>query len=406
MLPEVKQDLPRERTRWEVADIFREHGQAYVAKQPLPASHLKVMHDIEVCRTAYLGGHIEQCDACGFERNAYNSCRNRHCPKCQTLTKAKWLQARKAELLPVPYFHNVFTLPHEINPVALCNKRVVFDILFKSVSETLSAFGRNPENGLGGKLGFIAVLHTWNQTILDHFHLHCVIPSGALSLDGESWITGSDTFLFSVEALSKVFQGKFIDHFTKAFARGELIFPGKTKSSGSSKGFFHLIDALWAKDWVVYSKKPFGGPKQVLDYLGRYTHRVAISNHRIVEVSNGKVSFRYRDRKDDDTVKIMTVSAEEFIRRFMLHVLPDGFMRIRHFGFLANRWKKKYLSKCRELLGIPPEEAEPCKKTTRDLMLELTGVDVTQCPLCKKGQMKTIREIPKFSDGSFAVSMK
>jgi len=203
------------------------------------------MHDIGVCRTAYLGGHIEQCDVCGFERNSYNSCRNRHCPKCQALTKARWLQARKAELLPVSYFHNVFTLPHEINPVALCNKRVVFDILFKSVSETLSEFGRNPENGLGGKLGFIAILHTWDQTCLDHFHLHCVIPSGALSSDGESWITGSDTFLFPVAALSKVFQGKFIDYLETAFAKGKLIFAGNTKTFGSSKGF---ISASWQTD--------------------------------------------------------------------------------------------------------------------------------------------------------------
>jgi len=408
----VEEEVPQDKPKLEVADIFREYGEAYRVSHPLPPTHLKVMHDIEVCRTAYLGGHIEQCDSCGFERNAYNSCRNRHCPKCQALTKARWLQARKAELLPVTSFHNVFTLPHELNPIALCNKRLVFGILFKSVSQTLLQFGKNPKNGLGGRLGFIAILHTWDQTLMDHFHLHVVVPGGALSLDGSQWIASRENFLFRVEPLSEVFRGKFMHYFEKAFEKGELIFPGNTEPLGTQKGFKDLKKRLWAKDWVVYSKKPFGGPEQVLDYLGRYTHRVAISNHRIINVENGKparhrsrsgeaggVSFQYRDRKDNDTIKVMTLEADEFIRRFLLHVLPDGFMRIRHFGFLANRSKKKDLGRCRELLGLSPELPQPSKKTTQQLMLELTGIDLTKCPFCKKGTMKVIGEIPEFSGG-------
>ena len=394
----VEEQAQQGRAKWEVADIFRQYREAYRLKHGLPASHLKVMHDIEVCRTSYLGGHIEQCDSCGFERNAYNSCRNRHCPKCQALTKARWLEARKAELLPVVYFHNVFTLPHEINPIALCNKKVIFDILFKSVSETLLQFGRNPKNGLGGKLGFIAILHTWDQTLMDHFHLHCVIPSGCLSLDDSQWIAGRENFLFRVEPLSEVFQGKFIHYLEKAFEKGKLIFPGKTQPLGTSKGFRDLKNQLWAKNWVVYSKAPFAGPEQVLDYLGRYTHRVAISNHRIVDVKNGKVTFQYRNRKDKDTLKVMTLEADEFIRRFLLHVLPNGFMRIRHFGFLANRRKKKDLSRCRELLGLSAQLREPTEKTNRELMLELTGIDLAKCPCCGKGTMRIMAELPKLLD--------
>jgi hypothetical protein len=396
-----QEEASQGRPKWEVADIFCEYGQAYRSKHPLPPGHLKVMHDIEVCRTAYLGGHIEQCDSCGFERNAYNSCRNRHCPKCQALAKARWLEARMAELLPVTYFHNIFTLPHKINPIALCNKKVIFDILFKSVSETLLQFGRNPKNGLGGKLGLIAILHTWDQTLLDHFHLHCLIPGGVLSFDGSTWIAGRENFLFRVELLSVVFQGKFIDNLEKAFEKGKLIFPGKTEPLGTPKGFKGLKNQLWAKNWVVYSKPPFAGPEQVLDYLGRYTHRVAISNHRIVAVENGKVTFHYRDRKDNATLKVMTLEADEFMRRFLLHIVPNGFMRIRHFGFLANRRKKKDLSRCRELLGLSAHLPKADTKTTQEFMLELTGIDLNKCPYCKKGTMKFIAEIPQYSRVSF-----
>jgi hypothetical protein len=304
--------------------------------------------------------------------------------------------ARKAELLPLPYFHNVFTLPHEVNPIAFCNKKVVFDILFKSVSETILAFGANPKNGLGGKLGLTCILHTWDQKLNAHVHLHCVIPGGALSFIDSRWIAGRNDFLFHVGALSNVFRAKFIDYLKAAFANGELIFPGTIEPLGTEKRFSDLIDQLWAKKWVVYSKKPFAGPEQVLDYLGRYTHRVAIANHRIVCVGNGTVTFTYRDRKDNNKLKEVTLESDEFIGRFLLHVLPKGFMRIRHFGFLANRTKNKDLRRGRELLGLSPQVPKLTKKPPRELMLELTGIDVRLCPCCKRGTMKVIAELPKF----------
>jgi len=355
------------------------------------------MHAIEVCRTAYLGGHIERCDSCGYEHPAYNSCRNRHCPKCQTLTKAKWLEDRKSELLPVGYFHTVFTLPHEINPVALCNRKTVFDVLFRAVSETLLEFGRN---NLGGKPGFLAILHTWDQTLLDHIHLHCVIAGGAISFDKTTWISAGEDYLFSVKALSRVFRGKFLDYMKQEFLTGEMVFAGKTSPLSDEKEFMRFIKLLKQKEWVVYCKRPFAGPEKVLDYIGRYTHRVAISNHRIVNVQDGRVTFTYRDRKNADVKKTMTLKAGDFIRRFLLHVLPQGFVRIRHFGFLANRCKKENIRKCRELIDNLPansrdsQQPPECpEKTTQEIMLDLTGVDIRLCPCCKKGTLRIIREI-------------
>lgn len=381
----------RRRQKWEMADVFRLHGRQYQTDRSLPLPHLKVMHLIEVCRTAYLGGHIEKCDSCGFKKHAYNSCRNRHCPKCQTLTKAKWIEDRKSELLPVGYFHAIFTIPHELNPLALCNKKTVFDILFKATSETLLQFGKN---NLGGKLGFLCILHTWDQRLLDHFHLHCVIAGGALSSDKDKWVPARENFLFSVKALSMVFRSKFTDYLKKAFSKGDLIFPEKTLPLAGEKEFSKFIKTLKQKNWVVYCKKPFAGPEQVLDYIGRYTHRVAISNNRIINVRNDNVSFAYRDRKNNDTLKTMTLKAEEFIRRFLLHVLPDGFMRIRHFGFLANRYKKDNITRCRELLSVTEQIPDPVKKNTKELMFELTGIDISLCPCCKKGSMIIVDEIP------------
>lgn len=376
--------------KWEVADIFREFGLGYRQANPLSLEKLKVMHSIEVCRTSYLGGHIQKCDVCGFELHAYNSCRNRHCPKCQALTKAQWVEDRKAELLPVPYFHNVFTLPHELNPIALCNKKAVYSILFKAVSECLLDFGRN---NLGGTLGFTAILHTWDQRLLDHIHLHCVIPGGVLSADRKKWMPSGEKYLFNVEALSMVFRGKFIDYLQKAHAKGELQFPGNTAKYATQEGFSELIKVLRSKAWVVYSKKPFAGPEQVLQYIGRYTHRIAISNNRIVDVNSGKVTFTYRDRRNNNALRLKTLQADEFIRRFLLHVLPNGFMKIRHFGFLCNTKKKDNIQLCRELIGIDAP-SERGKKTACELMLELTGTDITKCPCCREGHMAIIMETP------------
>ena len=373
------------RPRWEVADVFRLHGEAYRHAHRLPSAHLKVMRAIQACRTPALGGHVETCDACGFTRNAYNSCRNRHCPKCQALAKAQWLAARQAELLPVTYFHTVFTLPHELNALTLFNKKPVFDILFRSVSETLLAFA---ENKMGGKLGFTAILHTWDQKLNTHIHLHCAIPAGALSFDGQSWIPSHPAFLFPVKALASLFRGKFLAHLKATHAKGKIAAP-------PTVAFQRLIDSLYTKDWVVYSKPAFAGPKVVLDYFGRYTHRIAIANHRILDVAGGQVTFTCRDRRDDNRKKVMTLAADEFIRRFLLHTVPNSFHRIRHFGFLASRAKTKDLTRCRTLLNAPaPPTVEP-PKTTRDLFLELTGVDLSACPRCPSGRLHITAEIPE-----------
>lgn len=368
--------------RPELADIFRQYGQSYAKTHRLSAAQQKVMRAVETCRTAELGGHLKQCDTCGFEHPTYNSCRNRHCPKCQSLAKAKWLEKQTAELLPVGYFHLVFALPHEFNRLILAHKKIGLSLLFKAVSETLLEFG---QTRLKGTLGIIAVLHTWDQTLNDHFHLHCLIPGGVLSLDQSRWIAARPNFLFPVTALSQVFQGKFLALLQQACDKGKIP-PANNE-----------IKASRQKSWVVYAKKPFGSPQTVLDYLGRYTQRVALSNDRILNVQNGQVTFTYRDRKDKDRLKSMTLDAQEFIRRFLLHILPDGFMRVRHFGFLANRTKKHSLPQCRKLLGLSSALPELPKKSAHDLFLELTGIDLSRCPRCQKGTMIVVGELPPLS---------
>lgn len=376
-----------------MADVFRLYGQAYRQSQALPSSHLKIMRAIEACRTAVLGGHLELCTECGFSRPVYNSCRDRHCPKCQALAKARWLQAREEELLPVPYFHVVFTLPHELNPIALRNKSALYDIFFRAVSQTLLQFGADPVRGLGGTLGITAVLHTWDQTLRDHIHLHCAIPGGALSHDRLRWVSTRPNFLFPVRALAQVFRGKFLDFLMKAFQDGELAFSGRTTDLAAQPAFRALLTRLYAKDWVVYSKRAFAGPQSVLDYFGRYTHRVAISNHRLISVGDGVVTFSYRDRRDANKRKTMSLAANEFIRRFLLHAVPPSFMRIRHFGFLANRCKKTYLSRCRQILGLAPDIQRSAPKATSELVLDLTGNDLGVCPCCRRGRMRVVGPI-------------
>ena len=390
------------RPRWEVADVFRRFGEEYRRAHPLPWLHRQVMHDIEVCRTAALGGHLQECDSCGYQRPAYNSCRNRHCPKCGSLEKARWLNQRQAELLPVGHFHLVFTLPHELNSLILANKKVLLSLLFQAVSQTLLAFGRTH---LGGQLGFLAVLHTWDQTLGPHFHLHCLIPAGALSFDHSRWMAARDNFLFHVQALGRVFRGKFLEGLQQAFLHSHLQFPGQTASQASPTGFSCLIQALRKKDWNVYSKKPFASPQKVLDYLGRYTHRVALSNHRLLSLATDQVTFAYRDRKHGNAFKSMTLAAEEFIRRFLLHVLPNGFMRIRHFGFLANRCKKQNLSRCRQLLQLAAPQANLPAKSALQLMRELTGADLSRCPQCQSGILMVIQILPSAAIPPLAARM-
>ena len=368
----------------ELADIVRRHGPAYRRAHRLPRAHLKVLRAIEVCRTAALGGHREECAQCGFERYAYNSCRNRHCPKCQSLVKAQWLEARQAELLPIPYFHNVFTLPHELNPLILCqqqNQRAVLGLLFQAAAQTLLQFGRN---NLAGTIGITMVLHTWDQQLRAHFHVHCLITGGALSADRSVWLPARTNFLFPVRALSKVFRGKFLDGLRQLFDEQRLLFPSAMPNLAAladREAFAQLLSRLRGKPWVVYSKAPFAGPRKLLDYLGRYTHRVAISNSRLINVDDQQVRFHYRDRAAGDIRKVTSLPADEFLRRFLLHVLPKGFTRIRHYGLSAGRTKNELLPRCRQLLGAAePEVLRP--KTTAEWLLLLLGLDLTRCPRC------------------------
>ena len=370
------------RARPELADIFRQYGESYRKTHFLPAPHQKVMRAVAACRTQELGGHLKQCDTCGFEHPTYNSCRNRHCPKCQSLAKANWLKKQTSELLPVGYFHLVFTLPHVLNGLILAHKKIVLALLFKAASETLLEFG---QRRFGGQIGFITVLHTWDQTLKDHFHLHCLVPAGALSFDHSRWIATRKNFLFPITALSQVFRGKFLDLLQQACDKAKIP-PANNQIKASRR-----------TSWVIYAKKPFGSPEKVLDYLGRYTHRVALSNDRIVKVENAEVTLSYRDRKDGNRKKTIPLKAQEFIRRFLLHVLPDGFMRVRHFGFLANRSKKHALPQCRKLLGLNPAVPEIPNKSAHDLLRELTGIDLNRCPACQKGTLVIVAELPKSS---------
>jgi hypothetical protein len=360
----------------ELADIVRVHGgDVRLAKALAPVQH-RALRAIESCRTAALGGHRETCDRCGASRAVYHSCRNRHCPKCQTLAKERWVEARRAELLPVPYFHVVFTLPHELNRLAQHQPREVYQLLFAAAAQTLQTFGRDPKH-LGGEIGLTAILHTWGQNLSQHIHLHCLVTGGALAPDGSRWIPSHKRFLFPVRALSQVFRAKYLDALQAAFEKRRL-------PSGEQDR--ELLRELRRKPWVVYAKPPFAGPESVLQYLGRYTHRVAISNHRIVDFRDGVVHFRWRDYRDGDRCKVMVLPGQEFLRRFLLHVLPSGFMRIRHFGLLANRHRKPKLERCRELLGHPPP-SERTPETVAAIVERLTGLNLSVCPFCQQGTM-------------------
>jgi hypothetical protein len=375
-----------------LADIVRLHGPAYRRAHRLPLTHLKVLQAIEDCRTAALGGHRESCASCGFERYAYNSCRNRHCPKCQSLAKEQWLEARQAELLPVGYFHNVFTLPHQLNALILShedNQRAVLNLLFQATAQTLLQFGRH---NLGGTLGATLVLHTWDQQLRPHFHVHCVIPGGVLSCDRDRWLPAHPRFLFPVCALSKVFRGKFLDGLCQLYDSRQLLLPAAVKALAPLADpacFYEWLSALRHQPWVVYSKAPFAGPEKLLSYLGHYTHRVAISNARLLSCADDQVTFHYRDRAAGDIRKTMTLPADEFLRRFLCHVLPSGFQRIRHYGLLASRTKHADLARCRDLLDVPTPPPR-VKKTTAEWILLLLGIEVDRCPRCgTKGLQRT-----------------
>jgi hypothetical protein len=370
----------------EVAEIFRQHGPAYIESHRLPRNHLRVMHAIEVCRTAALGGHTDKCDNCGHLEISYNSCRNRHCPKCQTLRKEKWIAARNEDLLPIEYFHVVFTIPSELNLLVSMNQKVLYDLLFRSASETLTELAIDPKH-LGAKIGVIGILHTWGQNLMDHPHVHCVVTGGGI--DGKRWVSCRKGFFIPVRVMSALFRGKFLSHLNNHFKRGELAFLGNISYLKGQGTFASFRNQLYQKKWVVYCKPPFDGAKGVLQYLGRYTHRIAISNNRIIAIRDGKVSFLWRDYANGNCKKIMTLQADEFIRRFLTHVLPTRFVRIRHFGLLANRNRKDNIAVCRNIIGVdkPIIKKEVKPETWQEQLLRICGIDVTTCPVCQKGKM-------------------
>jgi hypothetical protein len=362
--------------RLEVADVFRQHGQEFLSRwgSVLSPEQEKAFRDIGACRTAALGTQVQQCDHCGQQQLAYRSCRNRNCPKCHSRTRDEWLRDRAAELLPVPYCHVVLTLPHELAPLALQNPRVIYNIyniLFRAASETLLEMAADPKR-MGARIGILAVLHTWSQRLEHHPHVHCVVPSGGLSPDGKRWIQSRKKFFLPRKPLACLFRGKFLAYLTEAFRRGRLAFHGQLRELAHPACFQDLLECLYEKDWIIYIKPPFGDPHQVLRYLARYTHRVAISNGRLIALDNGRVHFHWRDSQHGNEVKEMSLEAVEFIRRFLLHVLPSGFVKIRHFGFLANRNRKKVIQQCRELL--PPYALEPLAVPSREPLCPVCGV--------------------------------
>jgi hypothetical protein len=382
------------RPAFELAGIFRQYGAAYRMAHKLPLAQLRAMRAIEVCRTAVLGGHVEECGQCRYTRIAYNSCRNRHCPKCQNAERAKWLEARKSELLPVEYFHVVFTVPDEIARIAFYNPDVVYGILFRATSETLLTIARDPKH-LGAEIGCFAILHTWGQNLLHHPHLHCVIPGGGISPDCDRWIACKPGFFLPVRVLSRLFRRLFLEALHRAFQRVELRFSGELEELKDPSAFSRYLQPLREKEWVVYAKPPFGGPQQALEYLGRYTHRVAISNDRLLNVSDGEVTFQWKDYRHRDKQKplAMTLPAGEFLRRFLMHVRSAGFRRIRHFGYLANRHRAEKLALCRTLLSNPITALLPERQQCIQASVKTPTV---HCPKCEGGVMVRLTPVPAY----------
>lgn len=373
----------------ELADIVRRYGPAYQQRHPLPWYQRALLRAVEICRTAVLGGHVEQCDHCSHQRISYNSCRNRHCPKCQSLARAKWLQQRQGELLPVEYFHVVFTVPNQIAAIAFYNKKAVYSILFRAAAETLLTIAGDPKH-LGARIGFFAILHSWGQNLLHHPHLHCVVPGGGFSEDHQRWTGCRPGFFLPVRVLSRLFRRLFLEALGKAHQKGQLKFFSELEPLRNPGAFARYLAPLQQIEWVVYAKPPFGGPRQVLEYLGRYTHRVAIANERLVSIDNDQVSFRWKDYRHQNRHqwKIMTLAAEEFLRRFLLHALPPGFQRIRYFGWLANRHRKQRLQQARQLLGAAVTDwlPEVASKT-----LALLTDALRRCPQCGLGTLVRTR---------------
>jgi len=364
----------------ELADLLHKQGDRFIDQSPwLNFQQLSVLRAIARCRTAALGGHVDQCSQCGHQAISYNSCRNRHCPKCQAQARQRWLAAREKELLEVPYFHVVFTLPQELNPLCLRNARMLYDLLFRASAEAMLEVAANPKR-LGAQIGFLSILHTWGQNLLLHPHIHCVVPAGGLSADHKSWIRPKYAFFLPVDVLSSVFRAKFVHGLRKAFRKRKLILSGSTAPLRNPKRFAAFVDSLFRKPWVVYAKPAFGAPTQVLRYLGRYTHRVAISNHRLLDFDGERVTFRWRDYAHGNKQRKMTLEATEFLRRFTQHILPRGFVRLRQFGILTNTRRSVLLALSRELLTAAPKPPEACPT-------DAAKSSTWQCPHCH-GEMR------------------
>lgn len=376
--------------RHEVAEVFRTCQDELSTLHRASSAEWRVLSDLTACRTAVLGGHRLRCDACGHHEISYNSCRNRHCPKCQASKQAAWHEAQCAHLLEVPYFHIVFTLPQELGPVALQNKRTLYGLLFRAASETLTTIAGDPKH-LGARIGFTAVLHTWGQTLVHHPHVHCVVPGGGLSPDGDRWIPARAQFFLPVRVLSRLFRKKYLAYLRQAYQKGALVFGGPLQELRDPHAWEAFLGPLSGVEWVVYAKPPFGSPEQVLKYLARYTHRVAISNARLVSVTSDHVSFRYKDYRKGSAKGVMRLTTAEFTRRFLLHVLPCAFVRIRHFGFLSNRSRKEKLALCRTLLGSTAPGQTDSAESESPAADEPPG---DRCPVCQDGHMIVVTPLP------------
>ena len=380
---------------FEVQDILNLYGESFCQKYAgkISPAQFRVINHLMMCRTAALGGHVDKCDHCEHERISYNSCRDRHCPKCQFLKKEKWLENRLADFLPINYFHVVFTMPSELNPLMLNNQKILYNLFFHCISETLTNISLDPKH-LGAKIGFITVLHTWGQNLSYHPHIHCIVTGGGLSENKDKWISSRNKFLFSVKVLSLLFKGKFLNGIKNEFRKNSL------KIDLTEKDCKRLLDSLYKKSWVVYSKPPFKKPETVFEYLARYTHRIAISNHRIISINNDSVLFKWKDYTDGNKNKVMSLHAHEFIRRFLLHVLPKRFVKIRHYGLFCNRNRKEFMTIIRKLFQISYKSHCRSIESWKALYLKLTGDDIDCCPICNKGKMILVKElIPKFCRG-------
>ncbi|MBC2579085.1 IS91 family transposase [Clostridium sp. DJ247] len=371
-------------------NIIELHGESYIKSRKLPSNILKALYSIKYCRTAALGGHVYECDECGETKISYNSCRNRHCPKCQAFAKEMWIYERSKALLPTHYFHIVFTIPEQLNSLTLFNQKEMYSILFTAVSETLLKLAK-AKKYLNANIGFTTILHTWGQNLMYHPHIHCIVPGGGLSLDNSRWIKSKKKFFIPVKVLSQMFRGKYLFYLNELYKRTRLKFPTKIKELQFRDIFNAFKDSLYKKEWIVYSKAPFSSAEYVLQYLGRYTHRVAISNNRIIKVDNENVIFKWRDYKEKSKEKIMSLKPEEFIRRFSMHILPDRFVKIRHYGILGNRNKNLKFKRCIEIFRIKPKELE--NLSSAELFFKLTGIEIGKCKKCEKGNLIKLGKI-------------